>query len=261
LTPAERLGYQVGALVNETPIGKRAASAYLTVFSQHWMRFFTHPICEMVGVENVPMDRSYILAANHRTFWDFFATMCELWPLMPKGHKPYLYCPVRSKFFYEKRVGTALNLLVSAHSMYPPIFRDDRGADLNGIAVRKCVELLAFSPRTVIAIHPEGKRNLSDDPYQLLPAKAGVGRIALAAPGTPVIPLFLNGMGGDLKDIWTGRQSREMGRIRMEFGTPVDLGDLYARADEPAGHQAASDRIMVRIAALGENDRAARAAR
>lgn len=259
LTPAERFGYQVGALINETPLGKRAASAYLTWFSQHWMRFFTGPATIMEGVEHIPTTRSYILAANHRTFWDFYATMCQLWPRMPRHHKPYLYCPVRSEFIYDRPLGTALNVLVSAHSMYPPIFRDDRGANLNGIAVRKCVEVLDWSPRTVVAIHPEGKRNKNPDPYHFLPARSGVGRIALASRA-PVIPLFINGLGNGLKEVNQIRKSRELGRIRMHFGAPVPLGDLFGRAEDPAAHQQASERIMRAIVHQSELERAARAA-
>ncbi|MCA9545309.1 MAG: 1-acyl-sn-glycerol-3-phosphate acyltransferase [Myxococcales bacterium] len=262
LTPLslpERVGYQVGALVNETRPGKWAASAYLTWFCQPWMRFLMDPVSVLVGVEHVPKDRAYILAANHRTFWDFYVTMCQIWPHMPRDHKPYLYCPVRSEFFYSKLVGTALNLAVSAHSMYPPIFRDDRGADLNEIAVQKCLDLLQFSPRTVIAIHPEGKRNKTDDPYALLPARSGVGRIALQSEA-PVIPLFINGIDNDIGQILKNRQQPAPGTVRMHFGAPVDLSPWADRADDPAAHQEAAELIHRHIARLGDEERAARAA-
>lgn len=260
LNPMERLSYRVGALINETPAGKWAASAYLTVFSQHWMRFFIHAVTQIEGLEHVPKDRSYILAANHRTFWDFYSAMCELWGHMPKGHKPYLYCPVRSEFFYDRVVGGVVNLAVSGYSMYPPIFRDSRGSQLNDLAVQKCVDVLRFSPRTVLAIHPEGKRNRSDDPYALLPPKPGIGRIALAAPEVPVIPVLLTGLSNDLKRIVAHRKRPDRSLIRIHFGPPVDLHDLHSHSAEPAAHKAASERVMQHIAALIPHDRAVRQA-
>ncbi len=257
LSRPERFGYQIGALVNETRPGKWAAATYLTHVCQPWMRFVMDPLSQLHGTDHVPKDHAYILAANHRTFWDFYSVMCQLWRVMPKDHTPYLYCPVRSEFFYSTTTGTLLNLAVSAHSMYPPIFRDDRGANLNGIAIQKCLDLLNFSTRTVIAIHPEGRRNKGEDPYTMLPAKPGVGRIALASQA-PVIPLFINGLGQGLSDVLRARRRPQKGTVRMHFGPPVPLSDLYGRAQEPAAQQQAADRVREAILAVGEGERQAR---
>ena len=46
-------------------------------------------------------------------------------------------------------------------------------------------------------MHPEGTRGKGPDPYELLPAQPGVGKLALV--GKPVvIPAFILGLGNDI---------------------------------------------------------------
>lgn len=256
LTAKERLSYRLSTMINESTLGKRLSSDWLTYVSQPWTRWLMDPITIKVGLEHLPQDRSFILAANHQTFWDLFVIACQIWPHMASGRKPYYFCPTRSEFFYERKRGVAINLLICGQSMYPPIFRDGR-RELNRAAMEKCVELLDWNSRTLIGIHPEGRRN-KKDPYTLLPAKVGVGRIALRAQA-PVIPLFINGMGQTFGSLWKNRIQGAPEQVRMHFGPPVPLDDLYSGSGDSAIELQASQRVMAEIARLGEDERAARA--
>jgi 1-acyl-sn-glycerol-3-phosphate acyltransferase len=190
LTGIERYAYRWGRLLNETPFGKRVSGAWGSIFSVPWLGATIRPRYHIDGLEHLPQ-RSMIVVANHRTFFDLYAVMIAIWHHLPQS--PWLYCPVRSNYFYDHPMGPFLNTLVSGNAMYPPIFRDERGPVLNRSAVDACVRLLDWQSRVVIAMHPEGTRSSNPDPYDLLPAKPGVGRIALRSRA-PVLPIFVNGL-------------------------------------------------------------------
>ena len=101
--------------------------------------------------------------------------------------------PVRSNFFYDTPAGFVVNGVMSFFAMYPPLFRDKRRTALNALGLDELAGLLR-SGETLVGIHPEGRRNPGTDPYQLLPAKSGVGRLIHAARGVAVVPVFTNGL-------------------------------------------------------------------
>ena len=179
--------------------------------------------------------------------------MIATWEHYPEP--PFLYCPVRSRFNYESPLGVALNLLASGNAMYPPVFRDDRGPVLNRNVVEACVRLLASTSRAVVAMHPEGTRNRSDDPYALRAPKAGVGRIALASRA-PVVPAFVNGVPRSFGRLLREHVPRGAEPVRVLLGPPVELHDLYHLVEDRGTHREAAERTMAAIAALGGKDRA-----
>jgi 1-acyl-sn-glycerol-3-phosphate acyltransferase len=117
------------------------------------------------------------------------------------------------------------------------------------------VRLLDWSPRTVVALHPEGRRNPSRDPYALLPPKSGIGRIALASRA-PVVPSFVNGLPPTFGALLRERLRHDVEPVRVFVGPPVALDDLHPRAGEREAEREAATRVMQAIAALGERDRA-----
>jgi len=248
----ERFAYRIGRTLNESVRGKRWSMAWGNYIAQPGLALTIRPRLHLEGGEHLP-GRSLILAANHRTFFDLFAVLIATWDLYPEP--PFLYCPVRSGFFYEKPLGSLLNLLVSGYAMYPPIFRDERGPVLNRSAVDACVRLLEWNPRVIVAMHPEGTRNQTDDAYALLPAKPGIGRIALRSRA-PVLPVFVNGLPRTFGRLLEERFTAGIEPVRVLIGPPVGLDDLYDRADEPEAHREAAHRIVEAIRAGGERDRA-----
>lgn len=252
LKPGERLAYRIGAELNETPLGKRLSAFWGHRVAQPSLALTINSRLRFFGAEHLP-HRSMLLATNHRTWFDQFAVLIAVWDQFPQA--PFIYCPVRSAFYYENALGVALNLLVSGNSMYPPVFRDDRGPLLNRNVIDACVRLLAWSPRAVVAMHPEGTRNKGDDPYSFLLPKAGIGRIALTARA-PIVPSFVNGLPRSFGKLIEERLTPGVEPVRVFLGPPVPLDDLYDHAEDREAHREAAVRTMTAIAALGDRDRA-----
>src|SRR4029077_7539174 len=105
--------------------------------------------------------------------------------------------PVRAEFFYDHPLGLLLNVALTGMAMFPPVFRHGRRRALNAWSRARCARELA-RPRTAVGVHPEGRRNKDGGPFEMLPAMPGAGRIALAAPGAPVVPVFIHGLGNSV---------------------------------------------------------------
>jgi 1-acyl-sn-glycerol-3-phosphate acyltransferase len=208
------------------------------------------------GLEHLralPRDTPILLVSNHRSFFDFFALSTLLY--YRAGIARNIYFPIRANFYYQSWLGLILNGLVGGWSMYPPIFRERLKRPFNRASLAEAAEILK-SPRTLVGIHPEGTRNKGPDPYALLPAQPGVGRVALDARSV-VIPAFILGMSNRLVDTfwlnWRGRRP-----VIAVFGAPLDLEDLYAQGDRPTIQKRIADRMREAISALGERERTLR---
>lgn len=255
LTWTERVGCFVGARLAESPLAREMTTRYQTRVIVPALGLTINDRLHLDGAEHLPRDRSFIFAANHRSYFDLYAVMIATWHQFERP--PYLYCPVRTNFFYERARGVLFNVAICGNAMYPPVFRDERGRALNRYAVDRAVHLLERSARTVLAIHPEGRRGSGDDPYALLPPKPGIGRIALRAR-CPVIPVFVNGLPPTFGALVRDRVSGVGPPVRVVLGPPVPLADLHDQAEDPAAHHEAARRTMAGIAAAGERDRASR---
>jgi 1-acyl-sn-glycerol-3-phosphate acyltransferase len=206
------------------------------------------------GLENVAgfgKDARLLLVANHRSFFDFFVIMAALFwrTRVPRR----ILFPVRSSFFYDHPLGPLVNGVMSGMRMFPPVLRDKQRREFNAYSVERTIEELR-RPGIMVGVHPEGTRNQGPDPYALLPAQPGVGKIALAAREASVIPFFVLGMGNRLdREFLHNWTSPEEHRIHVMVGAPVDLSDLDDRKTTDA--KRAADRCMERIGALAEEHR------
>lgn len=140
--------------------------------------------------------------------------------------------------------------------MYPPFFREEKDAEkreFDKFSLRELTSICAEGKGHIIGFHPEGKRNLSDDPYSLLPAQPGIGKVLYEAR-PQVVPIFIAGLGNDLpRQIlgnWKGGE-----KIRIHFGDPLDLSEFYERPDRLRTHKEIADFLMERIADLAKEDR------
>jgi 1-acyl-sn-glycerol-3-phosphate acyltransferase len=211
------------------------------------------------GVDRLPSfehDASTILVSNHRSFFDLYVVTAYL---VKRGMPQRLVFPVRSHFFYDKPLGLAVNGLMSFFAMYPPVFRERKRAAMNLASLDEVVRLVRQGG-AFVGLHPEGTRNQSDDPYELLPAKVGVGRIIQAARGKAnVIPVFVNGLSNDIVRQVGSNFSKKGDPITVVFGKPIDFGDTLAAPPSPRLHRQISERALEAIRELGEEDRAIRA--
>jgi 1-acyl-sn-glycerol-3-phosphate acyltransferase len=223
-----------------------------------WIHQFTKHLRHIHGFERLPRfaaEQSFILVANHRSFFDLYVVTAEL---VRRGLPQRMMFPVRSSFFYTNPLGLFVNGVMSFFAMYPPIFRERRQAALNPTSLDELVWLLRRGG-IFAGMHPEGTRKRDDDPYTLLPAQRGVGRIIRDAK-VPVVPVFINGLINDLSRQVRSNFDGTGTPVIAVFGAPVDFGDLLGQPSTPKTHQAIAERALEAVAALGQEEKALRAA-
>lgn len=256
LTTFERLGFRLTHRMN---LGrwKRFWGFCQRHFGSLWIKICTYNLMTVFGLENVENSSPEVpllLVANHRSFFDMYVVSSVIFRQTKRPIK--IYFPVRAKFFYDSPIGWLVNLAMGWWAMYPPFFREDREQkkrEFDKYSLRRLVQISSEGYGHLIGFHPEGKRNLNDDPYSLLPAQPGVGAVVLKARPN-VIPVFIAGLGNDLpKQIlgnWTGGE-----KIRLWFGEEIDLSAFKEKSDRLRTHKEIADFLMSKIAELAEKDK------
>ena len=178
---------------------------------------------EAHGVDNVPAEGGFVLAANHMSNFDPWALGLPLWPKRQLSFmaKAELFNPILGP---PLRAGGAF-----------PVRRGE--ADLE--AVQTAIEICRGGG--VVAMFPEGTRERKGlrKKFEHKP-RTGSARIALSA-GVPLVPAALDG---------TDRLSR-LAKLQVAYGEPVPTSDLEGLHHREA-QQIATQRLMERISALRE---------
>ena len=256
LAPIERAGFKLARRMN-VGVWKRFWTFCQRHIGSLWIYLATYNLMNVFGIENVQNSdtaKPLLLVANHRSFFDMYTVSSAIFR---RTTRPVtLYFPVRAKFFYDSPLGWFVNLVMGWWSMYPPFFREEGEGEkrkFDKFSLRELTRLAFAGPAHMIGFHPEGKRNLDNDPYSFLPAQPGIGKVILNAD-PQVIPVFIAGLGNDLpKQImgnWTGGQ-----KVRIWFGEPLDLSQFQGKRDSLRTHKEIADFLMTKIAELGEKDR------
>lgn len=197
------------------------APFYLFVAGVTWPLVYGVYRLRVSGLEHVPREGGYVLAANHNSSFD-------PWPLgLPLFPRRQLRFMAKSELFNP----VLRPLLVAAGA-----FKVRRGeADLEAIetAIQLCRE------GEVVAMFPEGTRRTKGlrKKYEARP-RTGAARIALGAR-VPLVPAAISG---------TDRLAR-LARLRITYGPPVPLDDLHERTAREAAH-IATHRLMEAIERL-----------
>src|SRR6266404_1706191 len=249
LSRTERAGFWLAHRMN-LGVFKRLMTFGQRHIGSLWIFLATYNLMNVFGIENVEMsdsERPLLLVANHRSFFDLYTASSVIFRRTKRPVK--LYFPVRARFFYDNPAGWFVNFVMGWFSMYPPFFREARDArkrEFDKYSMRRLVQLCSTGEGHIIGFHPEGKRNFSDDPYTLLPAQPGIGKVIFTAR-PQVIPVFIVGLGNDLpKQIlgnWRGGE-----KVRIWFGEPIDLSEFYQKSDRIRTHKEIADFLMVKIA-------------
>jgi 1-acyl-sn-glycerol-3-phosphate acyltransferase len=225
-----------------------------------WIQVATYNLMRVHGLEHVEAvstERPILLVANHRSFFDMYVVSTVLFR---RTRLPIrLFFPVRGRFFYDSILGVLVNLFMGWWSMYPPFFSGGENPlvekrEFDKFSMRRLAELAREGRGNVIGFHPEGTRNRNPDPYTYLRAQPGVGKLIKdACP--QVVPVFIAGLGNNLprqvKSNWTGGEP-----VRVHFGATLDLEPFLGKKDQLRTFKEIADFVMIKIAELGEQDRA-----
>lgn len=256
LSPLERFNIRLVRKSFESGAVDKATRLLQRYVGANWIESAIKNLRHVYGVERLPEfdpDKSYIFVSNHRSFFDLYVVTAYL---VKRGMPHRLVFPVRSSFFYDKRLGLLVNGVMSFFAMYPPVFRERSRAALNLASLDEVVRLLRRGG-AFVGIHPEGMRNKEGDPYELLPAQSGVGRIIHASRVT-VVPVFVNGLTNDIVKQVGGNYTRSGDRVVVVFGEPIDFGDMLSAPSSPRLHRRIADRTLEEIRKLGAEERAIR---
>ena len=255
LNHVERLGLAFAGWMNETPAVQRAFYWLNLRLQRRILLLGTSRRTHLIGLDRIVSlrpDRGVIMAANHRTFLDQFAILVPL--VKNVGFWRRWFFPVRSDFFYDNPLGILVNFLASSCNMYPPIFRPRSKRGVTRACLDYLIEQLR-SPETFAGIHPEGTRGKGPDPYQLLPAEPGFGRILLQSRAI-VIPVFVNGISDNLAREAIHNYTGTGPPVIIAFGAPVDMSAFDEEDPRLLRNQVkAGRRVLEEVARLGEEER------
>lgn len=256
LSTTEKIGFRLTHRMNQGT-WKRFWTFCQRHIGSLWIYLATYNLMNVFGLENVEntdAQKPLLLVANHRSFFDMYTVSSVLFRRTQRPMK--LFFPVRAKFFYDSPLGWFVNLIMGWWAMYPPFFREEKEVkkrEFDKFSLRRLINLCSEGEAHIIGFHPEGKRNLNDDPYNFLPAQPGIGKVIMAAR-PQVIPVFIAGLGNDLpKQIlgnWRGGE-----KVRIYFGEPINLSEFYEKSDRLRTHKEIADFLMVKIGELGEKDK------
>lgn len=184
------------------------------------------------GIENIPKDRSFIVACNHSSYMDHMMLSSVFLPLLDK---PVHY--LAKKEHFEKGFQRLWHKFVQAI----PIDRQTGGQEGLG----RAVEYLKNGK--IIGIYPEGTRTLTG---KLQRAKTGVARLALAAK-VPVLPI---GIIGNFAILPKGKTIPKLRRAAINIGRLMHFDEYYGMENDPIVLRKVTTVIMKEIARLSNQE-------
>lgn len=199
------------------PIGKRLISPIINF----WIK-------EVNGLQNVPKNSPFIVAANHASYMDHFIIMCTLLPHLNK------------KIHHLAKKEHFDNILKKAWHTYAgaiPLDRQSGGKETLKWAIK------ALKEGKIIAIHPEGTRSLTG---KLQKAKTGVARLALITK-VPVLPI---GLIGTFEILPKGKYIPKFKKAVMNIGKPMYFDKYYNKKINKRMLREVTTIIMKEIAKL-----------
>lgn len=191
------------------------------IFARKFLKPVLAPsVREIKGMDNVPKDTSFVLAANHQTNLDHFFVPFPVEDMLEKVH------------FIGKQ-DNFLELIVSAFFYWiAETIPVNRKAKDKRKVLEKAVE--ALGKGAIIIIYPEGTRNRKTS---IMEGKTGAAEIAIRG-NVPVLPVGL---------IYKDQKPRSL-PITINVGKPIYL----SQGLDYDGLKEATDIIMREIYSLSE---------
>jgi 1-acyl-sn-glycerol-3-phosphate acyltransferase len=161
------------------PIRTALRRTAMAIFFKPLARFFFG--LNTIGAQNLPLHGPAILVANHNSHVDTLVLLCsfpsrligKLRPVAAADH--FLGDPISS--WFSRRVVGIIPLKRTGATRGEDVLAEAKSALLDG---------------DILIVFPEGTRGA---PEELGAFKAGVARLAEAAPDVPIVPIFIQGAG------------------------------------------------------------------
>ena len=185
-------------------------------------------IKEVNGLNNIPMQGYFVIAANHESYMDHFIIVKTFVMHLDKkihflSKKEHFSNPIKS--IWHRWAGAI------------PLDRETKGAEALKWAIK------ALKSGKIIGIHPEGTRTLTG---KLQKGKTGVARLALAAK-VPVVPV---GLIGTFDILPKGGYVPKLKKATMNIGKPLYFNKYYNKKLTKKLLREITDIIMKEIAKL-----------
>lgn len=181
---------------------------------------FSPHIEEIKGLENIPKDTNFILAANHQSNLDHFFVPFPLEDRLEKVH------------FIGKRDNILEFLVASFFYWIAETIPVNRKAKDKRKVLEKAVETLKRGG--IIIIYPEGTRNRKKE---ILEGKTGAAEMAIRS-GVPIVPVAL---------IYKNQEPRRL-PLRIKVGKPL----YFKQEMDYENLREATDKMMKEIYLLSE---------
>jgi len=165
------------------------------------------------GLENIPKDRPFIVAANHSSFLDDFALVPILVSYLNK--KVHMYCNDR---FYKSKLLAAF--LKWGGCIPISIQTGNKETNVKAFELAKNY----IRKGEPVGIFPEGGRSLDGE---LREAKTGIARLALETR-IPVLPI---GIIGSYDVFPKGAKFPKFKRFNVKIGELIDFDKYFGRED------------------------------
>jgi 1-acyl-sn-glycerol-3-phosphate acyltransferase len=180
---------------------------------------------KVVGKENIPLGKAYVIAMNHISIFDP-PLVVSFWPEQPEVIGA-------ADVFEKKGQGTILSLygVIPVH----------RG-DYDRVLLEKILAILKMGRPLVIA--PEGGRSHEPAMKRAMP---GIGYIIEHAQ-VPVVPV---GLVGTTDDFWQRSKRGEKPQLEMRIGKPIIFQVITEKgAQRREARQKNADLVMRHVASL-----------
>jgi 1-acyl-sn-glycerol-3-phosphate acyltransferase len=196
-----------------------------------WLRLY-HRL-EIVGRDNLPLDRSFVMVANHASHLDTLTLLAAL-PLR-KLHRAF---PAAAQDYFFVNIPRLAMAAIVVNAL--PFGRQSH--------IRHSLDLcraLLSNPGNILVLFPEGTRTTTGEIGEF---KAGIG-LLVAGTQIPVVPCQLAGA----FEAWPkGRLIPRPGKLRLQIGVARTFAN-FTSGKESA--ERIGDQLRSAVMALGDKNR------
>lgn len=256
LTRVEQLNVRLVERWHSVPALSRFSTWLARNFARREFELILHNIFadhHFERLEKANYDNGIMVCANHRSYVDNIAIAVRSMRYIPPDVR--MLAPARTEGLFDKPWGILINFFITYMNMYPPVVRSGRGAMWGKQVIRILTDLLQ-SGRMAVFIHPEGGRNKGPDPYHLMPAKPGLGKI-IHSTRCDVFPVFLQGFPREPRGFISAnfrRGARSKPLVHAVMGEPLDFSAERALPASPEVYREIGRRLMDAIAELSKEE-------